>query len=166
MLLTIPFVLVMEAEIESFRLWGAAIMAVAALTDKLDGAIARKFHHTSEWGRILDPLADKVAVAAVILVLLYRGEIPVWFVSATIGRDLLILFGGLYVKARHGVLLPSNEVGKWTVGIIALTLFLVLLDVWPGGVPWLMIAATGMMCLSLYLYGTRFVELFRNNPEA
>jgi CDP-diacylglycerol--glycerol-3-phosphate 3-phosphatidyltransferase len=129
LLLSIPFVLVMTSDVPGARLWGGAIIALAALTDKLDGVFARKFHQASEWGKVLDPLADKVAVTVVAVTLLQAGDIPLWFLVLLVSRDVLIMLGGIAVKAKTGILMPSNIAGKWTVGVIALTLFLLVLGV-------------------------------------
>ncbi len=128
MFLAVPFALVMTSEIAGARWWGVGIILAGMLTDKLDGDLARYLHCESEWGRILDPLADKVAVATVSLVLLWLGVVPLWFVLLLILRDLLILAGGLYLKKRTGEILPSNTAGKIAVGVIAATLLLALID--------------------------------------
>ncbi len=92
-LLVIPFVAVMVSELPSARIWGCVIILLAALTDKLDGMLARRFNEITEWGKILDPLADKIGVAAVALVLLWLGEIPLWFLLVLIIRDRFDLRG-------------------------------------------------------------------------
>ena len=125
--LVIPFVYVMLSSLSTARLWGAFIMILAALTDKFDGVLARKYGYETDWGRILDPVADKLAIAAGALVLLYLGDIPLWFVIALITRDVLIFLGGVYIKAKKGVVLPSNQIGKWAVGVISLAIFLLVL---------------------------------------
>jgi CDP-diacylglycerol--glycerol-3-phosphate 3-phosphatidyltransferase len=125
--LVIPFVYVMLSSLPAARLWGALIMILAALTDRFDGVLARKYGYETEWGRILDPLADKIGIAAGALVLLQLGDIPLWFVIALIARDIMIFLGGVYIKARTGVVLPSNQVGKWAVGIVSLAIFLLVL---------------------------------------
>jgi len=136
-------------------------MLLAAGTDRLDGWAARKFRQTSEWGRILDPLADKVAVGVVLFVLLVLGDIPAWYVALGLGRDLLIAVGGFVVRQRTGVLLPSNEFGKWTVGSIGLALFVIVLG-FSGVVVWIMLwLSTVMMVVSLFLYARRAAEVTR-----
>lgn len=164
-LLAIPFALVMLSSIPFNRLWGGVIMAVAALTDKLDGVFARRFHETTEWGKILDPLADKIAVGVVGVVLLFLDRIPLWFVLAVIGRDVVIFVGGMYLKNRRGIVLQSNEIGKWAVGVLALTLFLMVIGV-EGVTTHVLIGATLiMLALSLALYVGRFVEVM-NAPQS
>lgn len=158
-LLTVPFVFVMISSLPSSRLWGGIIMAIAVLTDKLDGVLARKYKQITEWGKILDPLADKIGVGAVVLVLLYLNSIPVWFVAVALGRDVLILAGGLYIKAQRGVVLASNETGKWAVGIISLTLFFLVVGVQSIVTSILLIVSTILLSVSLVLYFKRFVEV-------
>jgi CDP-diacylglycerol--glycerol-3-phosphate 3-phosphatidyltransferase len=121
--LVIPFIIVMLSPLPTARFWGAIIMIVGALTDKFDGLLARTYGYETEWGRILDPLADKIGVGAVALVLLRLGDIPLWFVVALLTRDLLIFLGGIYIKARKGVVLQSNMTGKIAVGVISIALF-------------------------------------------
>lgn len=156
--LSVPFVLVMLSGSPNARWWGLAIIIVAVATDRLDGALARRYNQVTEWGKILDPIADKIGVAAVGLVLLARGEIQLWFVAALLGRDLLIFAGGIFLKIRLGLILPSNVAGKWTIGVVAVTLTFALMEV----PPWLMTtglaASSFMLLLSLAMYGRVFVQ--------
>ena len=159
--LAVPFVLVMLSGSPAARWWGLAIIAVAIVTDRLDGVLARKYHQVTEWGKILDPLADKVCVAAGGVALLLRGLLPFWFLVALIARDLLIFAGGMYLKARSGVVLPSNWAGKVTIGFVGVTLALAV----AGAPDWLMTtglySSLAMLLLSLALYLVRFNQQLR-----
>lgn len=157
--LSVPFALVMLDGSDNGRLWGAVLMVVAAATDKLDGDFARKFHQTSEWGKILDPLADKIAVGTVIAVLFVLGDLPAWFLVIALGRDLVILLGGIYLRRRTGVLVPSNQFGKWTVGLVSAALFVLVLSGRSTVGDYLLAINAVLLLLSLGLYGKRFVEL-------
>ena len=107
-------------------IWAAtAIFVVAAVTDYFDGWLARKLQATSPWGAVLDPIADKIAVAAAILgliVLAPRGTVPL--------PGFLILFREVFVSglregvAPRGVRIPVTQLAKWktTVQLVALTL--------------------------------------------
>jgi len=159
--LIIPFVIVVFSPIPSARLWACIIMGLAVLTDRLDGIAARRYQQATEWGRILDPLADKLAVAALVIVLLVLGLIPIWFAAGLFARDLLILLGGLYLKVRHGLVLPSNTAGKWTVNVIALTLFAVLAGVRSVVVDVFMWVTMAMLLISLMLYVAEFFTVLR-----
>jgi CDP-diacylglycerol--glycerol-3-phosphate 3-phosphatidyltransferase len=137
-------------------------MVLAALTDKLDGVLARKLHQTSDWGKILDPLADKIAIATVVLVLLVLNLLPMWFVWLSLGRDAAILAGGIYLRTRRGLLLPSNELGKWTVGIVSLYLFLLIVHGPQWAVDIFVSCSVVLLVVSFALYAHRFLYLLRN----
>ena len=157
--LAIPFTLVMLVPEEPHRLAAAGIILVGMLTDKLDGDIARARGEETEWGRILDPLADKICVAVMALVLMKLGDIPPLFVVALIARDALILAGGLYLKTRRGIVVPSNAAGKWTVTAIAVTLLIAVLGLFPG-IRWIFIAACVLgLAVSLIQYAVRFARI-------
>lgn len=156
--LAVLFAVVMFAAIPSATLWGFGILLVAMVTDKLDGDLARRLGQETTWGRILDPLADKIGVGIVCLVLLVRDLVPVWFVALLLGRDLLILAGGVILRARKGVVLPSNMTGKWTVGVIAVALILALLEAPQGVQLGVQVIAATMGGISLALYGKAFLS--------
>lgn len=88
----------------------------------LDGFLARKRNEISELGKIIDPLADKVCIITISLILLFQGVIPYWFVLIIVLRDVLIFSGGVYLKNSKKVVLMSNWAGKISVFIIGLTL--------------------------------------------
>jgi CDP-diacylglycerol--glycerol-3-phosphate 3-phosphatidyltransferase len=163
--LVVPFAIIMLSPLPSARIWGAVIIALAALTDRYDGILARRYGQETEWGRILDPLADKVGVAGVALVLLALGDIPLWYVLALLARDLLIFSGGMVIKIRSGVVLPSHPVGKVAVGTIALALF-VLVVVGPSLPATILIwASVIFLIFSFGLYAGRFVQEMKKTPE-
>jgi len=127
--LTIPIIYLLVQEGDTAR-WGALVLiAIAIITDSLDGIVARARNEITEEGKLLDPLADKIAVGAIVLVLAITGELPLWFVGIILGRDVLIVLAGIYIKSKYGVLFPSNNWGKWAVTVIAITVFIVLLPV-------------------------------------
>lgn len=138
--------------------WALAVLLLGVLTDKLDGDLARRLGQESSWGRILDPLADKIGVAVVAIVLLVRALIPLWFVAVLVGRDLVILAGGLVLQRRTGAVMPSNWAGKWTVGFIAVTLILGLLRAPLTLQLVAQLLTTGMVTLSLVLYARAYLN--------
>jgi len=163
--LVVPFSLVMLFPDVPQRAWGGVIIALAILTDKFDGVLARKLRQESELGKILDPLADKIGIAGVALVMLHLGDIPLWFVAALILRDAVIFLGGITIKATRGVVLTSNLYGKWTVGIVAFTLLRALLGVVPEAHTVLMAASVGGLMLSFVMYVVRFIQLMHRPRE-
>ena len=72
-----------------------ALMAVAGASDALDGWLARRLSSVTRFGATLDPLADKILVGVLFIVLTMRGVLPLWVVAIAIGRDLVIVGGAL-----------------------------------------------------------------------
>ncbi len=108
------------------------ILAFAFLgiaTDYLDGYLARKYNQVSEFGKIIDPTADKVLVGVVVIKLFILEEIPDYFFYMVIGRDILIFLGGIFLTTKIGKVLPSNMIGKITVSVLSLFLILVIIQI-------------------------------------
>jgi len=115
----------------NYRLYAILLCVLAYLTDITDGFLARKFNEITELGKIIDPFADKVVVGAVILKMYLEGLVPPFYFFMVIGRDILILAGGLIVSKKLGRVLPSNYLGKLTVVFIGFYFMMVLFNV-PG----------------------------------
>ncbi|MFO7524266.1 MAG: CDP-alcohol phosphatidyltransferase family protein [Ignavibacteriaceae bacterium] len=124
--LAIPLWILLD-DFEANRFFVFGLCLFAAFTDILDGYIARKYNEITEFGKIIDPLADKIAMAAVVIKLFLIGEIPGLYFYLIIGRDLLIFLGGLVVSRKLGMVLPSNKLGKITVLIVGTVLLFILL---------------------------------------
>lgn len=99
------------------------------LSDLLDGYFARSRNEISELGKIIDPLADKTTVFALVIVLLFKGIIPLWFVIITVLRDAVILAGGLYLSSKKNIVLQSNWTGKLAVFFIGSAIFTSILAI-------------------------------------
>ncbi len=109
-------------EVESYRVIVILFFVGAYITDLLDGYIARKLNQITEFGKIIDPLADKVFVTMIVLQLFWMDEIPAYYFWIIILRDVIIFVGGIFVSKIIGKVLPSNLLGKITVASIALFL--------------------------------------------
>lgn len=105
----------------------AAFFVLAALTDFIDGRLARRAGPT-RLGRILDPLADRLMLSSVAVVLAIRGLLPVWAVAILVGRDVLALFGGVVMGGKIKV----NRVGKAATAVLMGAVALVVIR--PGAV--------------------------------
>lgn len=112
--------------------WGdvAALLLflLASFSDWLDGHLARKFNQTSNFGRLMDPLADKVLVASALVCLIPLGALPAWSVIVIIAREFLIT-GLRQLAAGQGVILPADPLGKHKTAwqLITILFFLALL---------------------------------------
>jgi cardiolipin synthase len=111
------------------------LYGVAAVTDFLDGFIARRTGAVTELGKLLDPLADRIFIMALALALVARGALPAWLAIAVIARDVLVLSLWPLVERRGVRRIPVSFVGKTAtalllVGLTALALSETTLD--PG----------------------------------
>lgn len=127
--LVVPAGYSLLTEFPHHRLWSAGFILLAIATDFIDGYLARKLHQVTDIGKIIDPLADKIVVGIFSVCLLVTGDLPLWFVVAVLGRDVLIVLGGVYVKQQKGIVTQSNMTGKVAVNIIALAILLSTLNV-------------------------------------
>lgn len=89
----------------------ATIFTIAAITDSLDGYLARKWKQVTRLGIILDPLADKLLITAALISLVELGRIAGWIAIVIIGREFAVT-GLRVVKAEEGVLIPASILGK------------------------------------------------------
>ena len=109
--LTVLFV----AARESGMPWGATVAAIAfalaVLSDYLDGVIARKLRCETDFGRLMDPLADKVLIAAALILLAWSHDIPAWAAVVLVSRDFLIT-GLRQLALSHGTVLAADPAGK------------------------------------------------------
>jgi CDP-diacylglycerol---glycerol-3-phosphate 3-phosphatidyltransferase len=102
--------------------WATAVFAVAMATDWFDGWIARRSGSSSAMGSLLDPVADKILVLAVLIVLVDEGVFAGWVVAAIVAREFLV--SGLRLAAlERGVVLGARDLGKlktWTQSVAAI----------------------------------------------
>ena len=130
-LLLVPFffAVLVGGDTERSRLTAFVIFAVAASTDWVDGQIARRTHTVTQIGKIIDPLVDRLLLAAGVLGLYLIGEIPLWIPVVLLGRDVYLLYGS-YVLERHHVVLPVSRIGKLTTAVLLIG-FSSLIAGWP-----------------------------------
>jgi cardiolipin synthase len=92
--------------------WALLVLAVASLTDCLDGYLARRFGQITRLGQLLDPAADRLYIFAALLGLAWRDLVPWWIVLVIVGRDVFLLGLGV-ILANHGFgPLPVHQLGK------------------------------------------------------
>ena len=130
LLLVIPFWILLDNFGDpNVRYFTFALCIFGAITDVLDGYLARKFNEVTEFGKIIDPLADKIVIGVIILKLYLIGIIPTYYFIMIIGRDLIIFLGGIFITSRIKRVLPSNMLGKITVTNIGIVIMLFILRV-------------------------------------
>ncbi len=118
--------------------WATGLFCLAMSTDWFDGRIARSRGHTSELGSLLDPVADKLLVVSVLIVLIGRGVFPAWMVAAIVARELLV--SGLRLAAiERGVVIHARDLGKlktWSQAVAAAIGGLAAAGAWSDSVAW------------------------------
>src|SRR6188472_3374845 len=137
--LSVPVVVLLYAwDFPHNEYWATALFCVAMATDWLDGRIARRRGVTSQLGSLLDPIADKVLVLAVLVMLIEDGVWPGWMVAAIVARELLI--SGLRQAAiERGVVIAARDLGKlktWSQALAAALGGLAAADVVSTDVAW------------------------------
>lgn len=115
--------------------WRLPVFLLAAVTEALDGSLARWLRATSVFGQVLDPIADKVFVLAVLMTLALDGPLACWMIPLIIARDILVLSGGIWVAWRHGpsglTRMPPSRLGKLTTIAQFVLMLAILVDPLP-----------------------------------
>ena len=105
-----------------------AIFIIASLTDMLDGKIARKYNLITDFGKFMDPLADKLLVCSALIALIELGRIPAWMVIVIIAREFTIS-GFRLVAADKGVVIAASYWGKFKTVFQMVAVCLLIVDI-------------------------------------
>ncbi len=141
--------------------WILGLILLAGLTDWFDGHLARWSHTVSNWGKVLDPLADKFAATALILALVIRGSLPVWFVGVILVRDVVLVSGAVLLRRRTGHVVMSIWWGKVAMTAMAVTILVALLDPDPPVIQVFIWLTVALMLYAFVLYVLRGLRLWR-----
>ena len=106
------FLLVLYLNVPGASYWALGIFIVASLTDTLDGYIARHYNQTTDFGKFMDPLADKLLVTAALICFVEIGLAPAWVVIIIISREFLVTSIRL-VAAGEGKVIAADKSGKY-----------------------------------------------------
>jgi CDP-diacylglycerol--glycerol-3-phosphate 3-phosphatidyltransferase len=137
--LSVPVVVVLlEWNFRDHYYWATALFAVAMATDWFDGRIARRRGRTSPLGSLLDPIADKILVLSVLIVLAAQNVIPGWMVAAIVAREFLV--SGLRLAAiERGVVMQARDLAKlktWSQAVAAAVAGLAAAGAWRDDYAW------------------------------
>ncbi len=108
-LMIVPFVVLM---LQERNVWALLLFVVASLTDLADGKIARKYNLVTNFGKFMDPLADKLLVCAALILLVELERIPAWVVLIIISREFIIS-GFRLIAADNRVVIAASYWGKF-----------------------------------------------------
>ncbi|MCI9374199.1 MAG: CDP-diacylglycerol--glycerol-3-phosphate 3-phosphatidyltransferase [Lachnospiraceae bacterium] len=123
------FVLFMLVDITTVDKWIAlAIFIVASLTDLLDGKIARKYNLVTNFGKFMDPLADKLLVCSALICLVELAKLPAWMVIVIIAREFIIS-GFRLIASDNGVVIAASYWGKFKTTFQMVMICLLIADI-------------------------------------
>lgn len=123
------FVVLMLVDITSYDKWIAlAVFIIASLTDLLDGRIARKYNLVTNFGKFMDPLADKLLVCSALICLVALERIPAWVVIVIIAREFIIS-GFRLIASDNGVVIAASYWGKFKTTFQMVMICLMIADI-------------------------------------
>ncbi|MEZ5358051.1 MAG: CDP-alcohol phosphatidyltransferase family protein [Candidatus Zixiibacteriota bacterium] len=153
------------------KIYALCFLTIAALSDFLDGFLARKLKQQTQLGLLLDPLSDKILAGVLAILLILYRDFPLWLAAVIIGRDIVISLGGLIVKNKIHKVPASTLSGKYCFAAIAILLISYLIE-FPFGI-WfftfwtLFYSAASLIVYSRILYrisADKPIPVFRDRP--
>jgi CDP-diacylglycerol--glycerol-3-phosphate 3-phosphatidyltransferase len=131
---------------QNMRYVAAALFIIASLTDMLDGKIARKYNLVTNFGKFMDPLADKLLVCSALICMIELRELPAWMVIIIISREFIIS-GFRLVASDNGVVIAASYWGKFKttfqmIGVVLLIFNIPALSTLTTIIVWLALALT------------------------
>ncbi len=140
------------------------IFAAASITDWFDGHLARKYNLITNFGKFMDPLADKLLVCSAMICMIELGRLPAWVVIIIIGREFIIS-GFRLIAAENGVVIAANYWGKFKT--VSQMIMIILLIVDFGGAfvvltqvfIWLSVALTVISLLTYIMQNRKVLSM-------
>ena len=142
------FFMLMAEKLGSWSAYAALVIFVAAsLTDMLDGKIARKYNLITNFGKFMDPLADKLLVSAALICFVAMGRIPCWIVIVIISREFVIS-GFRLVAAEQNIVIAAGMWGKVKTAVTMVTIIF-MIPHFPGSAVYMLEQILIWLCLIL-----------------
>ena len=139
------------------------IFLVASITDLLDGEIARKYQLVTNFGKFMDPLADKMLVSAGLICLVSMSRIPAWVVIVIIAREFIIS-GFRLVASDAGIVIAASYFGKWKTTFQMTLVIMAIVDLSPY-IPFYGIITTVVMYIALALTIVSLIDYVVKNRK-
>jgi CDP-diacylglycerol--glycerol-3-phosphate 3-phosphatidyltransferase len=141
----------------------AVVFAVAALTDGLDGYIARQRHSITTFGKVMDPVADKLMIAAALISLVSMDRLAAWVAMVIIAREFAV--SGLRIAAgQQGVVIPASMLGKAKT-IVQVAAVLALIAVGDDDEVWVQLLVYAMVVITVVSGADYFLNFRRRLEE-
>lgn len=148
---------------QTMRIVANVIFIVASLTDLFDGKIARKYNLVTNFGKFMDPLADKLLVCSALICLIQLGQLPAWVVIIIISREFIIS-GFRLVAADNGIVIAASYWGKFktTFQMIAVILMIFNIPALATVTMIMLVIAVVLTVISLVDYVAKNIEVLTN----
>ena len=155
----IPFfvVFMLMDGMASARYIALALFVVASFTDFLDGNIARKHNLVTNFGKFMDPLADKLLVCSALICLIETGQLPAWYVIIIIAREFIIS-GFRLIASDNGIVIAASYWGKFKTVSQMIMIILMILNI-----PALSVVTTLFYWIALVLTVVSLVDYIKKN---
>mgnify|MGYP005956173767 CR=1 FL=1 len=144
---------------QTMRVVANVIFIVASLTDLFDGKIARKYNLVTNFGKFMDPLADKLLVCSALICLIQLGQLPAWVVIIIISREFIIS-GFRLVAADNGIVIAASYWGKFKTTFQMIAVILMIVDL-----PVLHILTVACTWIALVLTVVSLVDYIAKNHK-
>jgi len=163
-------VLLLLSPSELLSILSVVVFSIASITDWLDGYLARKMNIVTNLGKFLDPIADKLLIAAALVMLVGLGRIPAWMVAVIIGREIAVT-GLRSIASSEGIIIAASDLGKGKMILQISALIGLLLHYQYLGIDF---HAVGMMLLWVALaltawsgfdYFYKFMKIILKEPQ-
>ena len=144
---------------QTMRVVANVIFIVASLTDLFDGKIARKYNLVTNFGKFMDPLADKLLVCSALICLIQLGQLPAWIVIIIISREFIIS-GFRLVAADNGIVIAASYWGKFKTTFQMIAVILMIFNI-----PALATVTMIMLVIAVVLTVISLVDYVAKNVE-
>ena len=160
----IPFFVVfllLDPSNQTYRYIADAIFIIASLTDTLDGKIARKYNLVKNYGKFMDPLADKLLVSAAMICLIATGQLAAWIVIVIISREFIIS-GFRLIASDNGIVIAASYWGKFKTVFQMLMIIVLIANI---QMPFFTVLGTILIYVALVLTIVSLIDYIIKNRD-
>ena len=160
----IPFFVVfllLDPSTQTYRYIADAIFIIASLTDMLDGKIARKYNLVTNFGKFMDPLADKLLVSAAMICLIATGQLAAWIVIVIISREFIIS-GFRLIASDNGIVIAASYWGKFKTVFQMLMIIVLIANI---QMPFFTVLGTILIYVALVLTIVSLIDYIVKNKD-
>ena len=160
----IPFFVVfllLDPSNQTYRYIADAIFIIASLTDMLDGKIARKYNLVTNFGKFMDPIADKLLVSAAMICLIATGQLAAWIVIVIIIREFIIS-GFRLIASDNGIVIAASYWGKFKTVFQMLMIIVLIANI---QMPFFTVLGTILIYVALVLTIVSLIDYIVKNKD-